>query len=386
MFDLSHRWNPSMIHTAGDALSAYLRRVESAGIPLNDATRSVNVLCGLTATALQGYCGRAVSFHEAFARDVAELRGTIGVLAEDLTSCETTLQSLRDEAYYWGLEVVDDVVYSPFESGDQWSEENADRQQIYQRMEQDYLTTMSRVDSAFASFHQSLASLFSGAAETPGVAGRIRDDVSPATSLGAASSALSRVDNLAAGVVWTNLHFSRATVGEPITLAGDKGVILRKLVITSEQTRLEKLAFYGKRAWYGRDPLNWVKNEIPPKPLSQGARFVQGHSKVLQRAGVGASVVSGAMGAWEQWEKDGLRPDLSQGERAIRAVAKGTFSGGGGWAGATVGAHAGAALGVWAGPIGAGVGAVIGGVVGGAIGATALGAIADSVLGWFWGR
>lgn len=140
-------------------------------------------------------------------------------------------------------------------------------------------------------------------------------------------------------------------------------------------------AYFNPNNWqqrYNMSSYQWQRN---PLTFQRQLNPTTNWGQIARAADKGFYALTFASSAYDQWNRDDTRTDLSTGEKVTRSATRGAVKLAGTYAGIETGAWAGAAIGTAVGgPIGSVVGGMIGGVVGGVIGSGLADEVADHAV------
>ena len=395
---------PSDITASATAIGTIKTNVDSAEDDLISARKSVCELEGSSAVAALSSLSTAGDGCEDLVTDLGDYKTALDNLASALSSIDTDLQGIRDQATAGGLTLNGETVVEPKSSyplganPDNSVEvyENSveqDRIALYKNLETQTSDIRTREKEARQAFSDACAKIGTNPiahAASNAVKGYFIPDTRAGGWVGAARAGtwgISRTRDIASLVEAGGLRASSADVTRTFKYtkyvtnhsadAGRhalRGITKTKDVVTEAGGK-------GTQQWRHALSDGKLSNWNPAKAAegSTGAKVVdtvRKAGKTLKWAGRAGTAVSFGVDAYEQWQKDSKDPSIGQGEKVARAATKGAGSAAGGWAGAQAGAAIGACVG---GPVGAAVGGIVGGVVGSGAGK----ALADKALGWF---
>ena len=395
---------PSDITASATAIGTIKTNVDSAEDDLISARKSACELEGSSAVAALSSLSTAVDGCEDLVTDLGDYKTALDNLASALSSIDTDLQGIRDQATAGGLTLNGETVVEPKSSyplganPDNSVEvyENSveqDRISLYKNLETQTSDIRTREKEARQAFSDACAKIGTNPiahAASNAVKGYFIPDTRAGGWVGAARAGtwgISRTRDIASLVEAAGLRASSANVTR--TLKYTKYVTNRSANagrhalrgITKTKDVVTEAGGKGTQQWKhalsDRKLSNWSPTTAAEG--STGAKVVdtvRKAGKPLKWAGRAGTAVSFGVDAYEQWQKDSKDPSIGQGEKVARAATKGAGSAAGGWAGAQAGAAIGACVG---GPVGAAVGGIVGGVVGSGAGK----ALADKALGWF---
>mgnify|MGYP000881784564 CR=1 FL=1 len=410
---------PSDITASATAIGTIKTNVDSAEDDLISARKSVCELEGSSAVAALSSLSTAVDGCEDLVTDLGDYKTALDNLASALSSIDTDLQGIRDQATAGGLTLNGETVVEPKSSyplganPDNSVEvyENSveqDRISLYKNLETQTSDIRTREKEARQAFSDACAKIGTNPiahAASNAVKGYFIPDTRAGGWVGAARAGtwgISRTRDIASLVEAAGLRASSANVTR--TLKYTKYVTNRSANagrhalrgITKTKDVVMEAGGKGTQQWRHALSDGKLSNWSPAKGMegTVGAKAVDMARKAapaLKRAGRAGNVLSFGISAHEQWEKDSHNPSMGDGEKVARATTKGLGSAAGGWAGGLAGAKVGAAAGACiGGPVGAAVGGIVGGVVGGAIGSGVGGWVADqankgihSIAKWF---
>ncbi|WP_026407249.1 hypothetical protein [Actinomyces gerencseriae] len=395
---------PSDITASATAIGTIKTNVDSAEDDLISARKSACELEGSSAVAALSSLSTAVDGCEDLVTDLGDYKTALDNLASALSSIDTDLQGIRDQATAGGLTLNGETVVEPKSSyplganPDNSVEvyENSveqDRISLYKNLETQTSDIRTREKEARQAFSDACAKIGTNPiahAASNAVKGYFIPDTRAGGWVGAARAGtwgISRTRDIASLVEAAGLRASSADVTR--TLKYTKYVTNRSANagrhalrgITKTTDVVTEAGGKGTQQWRHALSDRKLSNWSPTKAAegSTGAKVVdtvRKAGKPLKWAGRAGTAVSFGVDAYEQWQKDSKDPSIGQGEKVARAATKGAGSAAGGWAGAQAGAAIGACVG---GPVGAAVGGIVGGVVGSGAGK----ALADKALGWF---
>ncbi|WP_454925561.1 hypothetical protein [Actinomyces gerencseriae] len=395
---------PSDITASATAIGTIKTNVDSAEDDLISARKSACELEGSSAVAALSSLSTAVDGCEDLVTDLGDYKTALDNLASALSSIDTDLQGIRDQATAGGLTLNGETVVEPKSSyplganPDNSVEvyENSveqDRISLYKNLETQTSDIRTREKEARQAFSDACAKIGTNPiahAASNAVKGYFIPDTRAGGWVGAARAGtwgISRTRDIASLVEAAGLRASSANVTR--TLKYTKYVTNRSANagrhalrgITKTKDVVTEAGGKGTQQWKHALSDRKLSNWSPTKAAegSTGAKVVdtvRKAGKPLKWAGRAGTAVSFGVDAYEQWQKDSKDPSIGQGEKVARAATKGAGSAAGGWAGAQAGAAIGACVG---GPVGAAVGGIVGGVVGSGAGK----ALADKALGWF---
>ena len=380
---------PSDITASATAIGTIKTNVDSAEDDLISARKSVCELEGSSAVAALSSLSTAVDGCEDLVTDLGDYKTALDNLASPLSSIDTDLQGIRDQATAGGLTLNGETVVEPKSSyplganPDNSVEvyENSveqDRISLYKNLETQTSDIRTREKEARQAFSDACAKIGTNPiahAASNAVKGYFIPDTRAGGWVGAARAGtwgISRTRDIASLVEAAGLRASSANVTR--TLKYTKYVTNRSANagrhalrgITKTKDVVTEAGGKGTQQWRHALSDRKLSNWSPTKAAegSTGAKVVdtvRKAGKTLKWAGRAGTAVSFGVDAYEQWQKDSKDPSIGQGEKVARAATKGAGSAAGGWAGAQAGAAIGACVG---GPVGAAVGGIVGGVVG----------------------
>ncbi len=380
---------PSDITASATAIGTIKTNVDSAEDDLISARKSACELEGSSAVAALSSLSTAVDGCEDLVTDLGDYKTALDNLASALSSIDTDLQGIRDQATAGGLTLNGETVVEPKSSyplganPDNSVEvyENSveqDRISLYKNLETQTSDIRTREKEARQAFSDACAKIGSNPiahAASNAVKGYFIPDTRAGGWVGAARAGtwgISRTRDIASLVEAAGLRASSADVTR--TLKYTKYVTNRSANagrhalrgITKTKDVVTEAGGKGTQQWKHALSDRKLSNWSPTKAAegSTGAKVVdtvRKAGKPLKWAGRAGTAVSFGVDAYEQWQKDSKDPSIGQGEKVARAATKGAGSAAGGWAGAQAGAAIGACVG---GPVGAAVGGIVGGVVG----------------------
>ena len=380
---------PSDITASATAIGTIKTNVDSAEDDLISARKSVCELEGSSAVAALSSLSTAVDGCEDLVTDLGDYKTALDNLASPLSSIDTDLQGIRDQATAGGLTLNGETVVEPKSSyplganPDNSVEvyENSveqDRISLYKNLETQTSEIRTREKEARQAFSDACAKIGTNPiahAASNAVKGYFIPDTRAGGWVGAARAGtwgISRTRDIASLVEAAGLRASSANVTR--TLKYTKYVTNRSANagrhalrgITKTKDVVTEAGGKGTQQWRHALSDRKLSNWSPTKAAegSTGAKVVdtvRKAGKTLKWAGRAGTAVSFGVDAYEQWQKDSKDPSIGQGEKVARAATKGAGSAAGGWAGAQAGAAIGACVG---GPVGAAVGGIVGGVVG----------------------
>ena len=380
---------PSDITASATAIGTIKTNVDSAEDDLISARKSACELEGSSAVAALSSLSTAVDGCEDLVTDLGDYKTALDNLASALSSIDTDLQGIRDQATAGGLTLNGETVVEPKSSyplganPDNSVEvyENSveqDRISLYKNLETQTSDIRTREKEARQAFSDACAKIGTNPiahAASNAVKGYFIPDTRAGGWVGAARAGtwgISRTRDIASLVEAAGLRASSANVTR--TLKYTKYVTNRSANagrhalrgITKTKDVVTEAGGKGTQQWKHALSDRKLSNWSPTKAAegSTGAKVVdtvRKAGKPLKWAGRAGTAVSFGVDAYEQWQKDSKDPSIGQGEKVARAATKGAGSAAGGWAGAQAGAAIGACVG---GPVGAAVGGIVGGVVG----------------------
>ena len=379
---------PSDITASATAIGTIKTNVDSAEDDLISARKSACELEGSSAVAALSSLSTAVDGCEDLVTDLGDYKTALDNLASALSSIDTDLQGIRDQATAGGLTLNGETVVEPKSSyplganPDNSVEvyENSveqDRISLYKNLETQTSDIRTREKEARQAFSDACAKIGTNPiahAASNAVKGYFIPDTRAGGWVGAARAGtwgISRTRDIASLVEAAGLRASSANVTR--TLKYTKYVTNRSANagrhalrgITKTKDVVTEAGGKGTQQWKHALSDRKLSNWSPTKAAegSTGAKVVdtvRKAGKPLKWAGRAGTAVSFGVDAYEQWQKDSKDPSIGQGEKVARAATKGAGSAAGGWAGAQAGAAIGACVG---GPVGAAVGGIVGGVV-----------------------
>ena len=380
---------PSDITASATAIGTIKTNVDSAEDDLISARKSACELEGSSAVAALSSLSTAVDGCEDLVTDLGDYKTALDNLASALSSIDTDLQGIRDQATAGGLTLNGETVVEPKSSyplganPDNSVEvyENSveqDRISLYKNLETQTSDIRTREKEARQAFSDACAKIGTNPiahAASNAVKGYFIPDTRAGGWVGAARAGtwgISRTRDIASLVEAAGLRASSADVTR--TFKYTKYVTNRSANagrhalrgITKTTDVVTEAGGKGTQQWRHALSDRKLSNWSPTKAAegSTGAKVVdtvRKAGKPLKWAGRAGTAVSFGVDAYEQWQKDSKDPSIGQGEKVARAATKGAGSAAGGWAGAQAGAAIGACVG---GPVGAAVGGIVGGVVG----------------------
>ena len=387
---------PSDITASATAIGTIKTNVDSAEDDLISARKSVCELEGSSAVAALSSLSTAVDGCEDLVTDLGDYKTALDNLASALSSIDTDLQGIRDQATAGGLTLNGETVVEPKSSyplganPDNSVEvyENSveqDRIALYKNLETQTSDIRTREKEARQAFSDACAKIGTNPiahAASNAVKGYFIPDTRAGGWVGAARAGtwgISRTRDIASLVEAGGLRASSANVTRTFKYtkyvtnhSADAGRHALRGITKTKDVVMEA-GGKGTQQWRHALSDGKLSNWNPAKAAegSTGAKVVdtvRKAGKTLKWAGRAGTAVSFGVDAYEQWQKDSKDPSIGQGEKVARAATKGAGSVAGGWAGAQAGAAIGACVG---GPVGAAVGGIVGGVVGSGLGKAA---------------
>ncbi|WP_315560187.1 hypothetical protein [Actinomyces gerencseriae] len=358
-----------------DLISARKDLAEESGETITTATSSISAMV----TSCEGLVG-----------DMDSYRTALNNLACALSSIKTELEGIREQATTGELTVSGETVLEPtssFPLGPDPSSSAAmeiyadeqDKKALYDTLSTQTSEIRDRETEARQAFTNACSALTNDRGTKDPVTKAAEGFFAPDTKNGGAIGAMSvttwgvsRAKDINKLVEGIGLHHADPRLSTK----------LKDGTVIGAVHKSNKGRAVGRWRHAIRD--GKLSNWDPSKSAegSAGAKAVNAARRAapaLKWAGRASNVLSFAVSAHEQWEKDSHNPSIGEGEKVTRAGLSGAGAAGGGWAGGVLGAKAGAAIGVCVGgPVGAAVGGIIGGVVGGAVGSTAGKSLADA--------
>ena len=125
------------------------------------------------------------------------------------------------------------------------------------------------------------------------------------------------MDDAGTGVQWAYRHASGAELRIPVGVGADGkgGVVYR-----APRNVFERVLYQG-------DVNNWLPGQkVAPTWLGRASDFAARHADTLKWGARIGGGLAFAVSAYDQWQEDSLRPDLSNGQRVLRAGVTGTLN------------------------------------------------------------